>query len=209
MTSSNGNIFPRHWPFVRQIHRTPVNSPHKGQWRGALMFSLICGLNKRLSKQWRGWWFETQPLSLWRHCNGFTYFLFAVFSVCAHPQWRNMWLHYSDVIMDPIASQITSLAIVYSIVYSDADQRKHQSSASLAFVQGIHRRPVNSPHKWPVPRKMSPFDDVIMTIYMIRLNSNIVAWTKWPIFYRRNFKIHSLELRFWLKSLWSLLLMAH
>ena len=64
--------------------------------------------------------------------------------------------------MDATASQITSLAIVYSIIYSDADQRKHQSSASLAFVQGIHREPVNSPHKWPVTRKMFPFDDVIM-----------------------------------------------
>ena len=34
--------FPRYWPFVRGIHRSPVNSPHKGQWRGALIFSLIC-----------------------------------------------------------------------------------------------------------------------------------------------------------------------
>ena len=48
-------------------------------------------------------------------------------------------LHYGDVIMTTIASQITSLSVVYSIVYSDADQRKHQSSASLAFVWGIHR----------------------------------------------------------------------
>ena len=64
--------------------------------------------------------------------------------------------------MGAIASQITSLTIVYSIVYSEADQRKHQSSASLAFVRGIHRGPVNSPHKWPVTRKMFPFDDVIM-----------------------------------------------
>ena len=64
--------------------------------------------------------------------------------------------------MGSIASQIPSLAIVYSIVYSSADQRKHQSSASLAFVRGIHRGPVNSPHKWPVTRKMFPFDDVIM-----------------------------------------------
>ena len=55
--------------------------------------------------------------------------------------------HQSDVIMGTIASQITSLTIVYSIVYSDADQSKHQSSASLAFVRGIHRGPVNSPHK--------------------------------------------------------------
>ena len=64
--------------------------------------------------------------------------------------------------MGTSASQITSLAIVYSIVYSSADQRKHQNSASLAFVRGIHRGPVNSPHKWPVKRKMFPFDDVIM-----------------------------------------------
>ena len=70
--------------------------------------------------------------------------------------------HYADVIMIEMASQITSLAILYSIVYSDADQRKHQTSASLAFVRGIHRSPVNSPHKWPVTRKMFPFDDVIM-----------------------------------------------
>ena len=48
-------------------------------------------------------------------------------------------VHYSDVIMSTIASLITSLAVVYSTVYSDADQRKHQSSASLAFVWGIHR----------------------------------------------------------------------
>ena len=71
-------------------------------------------------------------------------------------------IHYDDVKMGAIASQITSLTVVYSIVYSDVDQRKHQSSASLAFVRGIHRGPVNSPHKWPVTRKMFPFDDVIM-----------------------------------------------
>ena len=64
--------------------------------------------------------------------------------------------------MGTIASQITSLTIVYSTVYSDADQIKHQSSVSLAFVWGIHRGQVNSLHKWPVKRKMFPFDDVIM-----------------------------------------------
>ena len=66
--------------------------------------------------------------------------------------------------MGAIASQITSLTIVYSTVYSGADQRKHQSSASLAFVRGIHRWPVNSPHKWPETRNMFPFDDVIMSL---------------------------------------------
>ena len=71
-------------------------------------------------------------------------------------------IHYDDVIMGAMASQITSLTNVYSTVYSGADQRKHQSSVSLACVGGIQRGPVNSPHKWPVTRKMFPFDDVIM-----------------------------------------------
>ena len=80
---------------------------------------------------------------------------------CGQPSSR--WLHYCDVVMGTMASQITSLTIVYLTVYSGADQRKHQSSASLAFVQGIHWGPGNSPHKWPVTRKMFPFDDVMMS----------------------------------------------
>ena len=61
--------------------------------------------------------------------------------------------HYNDVIISGMASQITSLVILYSSVYSGVDQRKHHSSASLAFVMGIHRWPVNSLHKGPVTRK--------------------------------------------------------
>ena len=64
--------------------------------------------------------------------------------------------------MSAMASQITSLTIVCSVVCSDADQGKHQSSASLAFVRGIHQWTAKSPHKVPVTRKMFPFDDVIM-----------------------------------------------
>ena len=74
--------------------------------------------------------------------------------------------HYDDVIMGAIASQITGLTSVYSTVYSDADERKHHSSASLAFVWGIHWWPVNSPHKGPVTRKIFPFDDVIIIIVL-------------------------------------------
>ena len=62
--------------------------------------------------------------------------------------------HYNDVMMAAIASQITGLTIVYSSVCSGKDKRKHQRSASLAFVRGIPRWPVNFPHKWPVTRKM-------------------------------------------------------
>ena len=73
-------------------------------------------------------------------------------------------MHYGDVIMGVLASQLTSLTIAYSTVYSGADQRKHQSSATLAFVRRIHRSPVNSPYKGPVTRKIFPFHDVIMIL---------------------------------------------
>ena len=63
--------------------------------------------------------------------------------------------------MGTIASQITSLTIVYSTVYSDADQRKTKLRVT-GLCAGIHRGTVNSPHKWPVTLKMFPFDDVIM-----------------------------------------------
>ena len=100
---------------------------------------------------------------------------------CHKPDDLSWYLHYSDVIlfhhlsnttiwlfqyidgiMSTVASQITSLTIVYSTVHSGADQRKHQSSASLAFVRGIHQWPVNFPHKGPVTRKMFPFYGVIV-----------------------------------------------
>ena len=76
--------------------------------------------------------------------------------------------------MTMLASQITSLTVVYSIVYSGVNQRKHQSSASLAFVREIHRGPVNFPHKWPVTRKMFPFDDVIMGLNVS--TETILCW---------------------------------
>ena len=112
------------------------------------------------------------------------------------------FVHYDDVIMGAMASQITSLMIVYSTVYSDADQRKHQSSVSLAFVRGIQRRPVDSLHKWPVTQKMFPFHDVIMLIrisgtfviicsYMYFLNQccELGTW-EWPLCENIGYKIN-------------------
>ena len=90
MTSSNGNIFRVTGPLCgeftghRGIHRSSVNSPLKGQWRGALMFPTICALNKRLSKQSWGWWFETPSRSLWRHCKGID-----ISSYSIHPGHNN------------------------------------------------------------------------------------------------------------------------
>ena len=77
--------------------------------------------------------------------------------------------------MCAMTSQITCVTIVYSTVCSGTDQRKHQNSAALAFVRGIHRWPVNSPHKGPVTRKMIPFDDVIMSLFHMIMD--LVLWT--------------------------------
>ena len=91
--------------------------------------------------------------------------------------------HYNDVVMSVMASQITSLMIVYSTVYSGANQRKDQSSASMAFVWGIHRWLVNSPHKGSVTRKMFPFDNVIMHMEKI---ADIWEMIFWNAFHSRN-----------------------
>ena len=115
--------------------------------------------------------------------------------------------HHCDVIMSAIASQITSLTIVYSTVYS-GDQGIHQSSASLAFVRGTHRWPVNSPHKGPAcnAKKASIwwrhhaletcrsdsdiFNIVKWTLHLIKWtrwrNWHIETRTKWPTFCRRH-----------------------
>ena len=101
--------------------------------------------------------------------------------VCNHGPWRQVqptplkWRH------------ITSLTIVYSTVYSSADQRKHQSSVSLALVRGIHRWPVISPHKWPVTRKKFPFDDVIMT--PVNAHDITHQTSVRGIYYHRKFKL--------------------
>ena len=127
------------WPLNITI---TIYSYHKSVWKSDF---------HSISWWWR-WWFYLpqsgrvpgkQGLSCWAlSCHAWFLFL--------QPPCHG---HYSDVIMDTMASQITSLTIVYSSVDSGADQRKHQSSASLAFVRGIHRWPVNSPHKGPVTRK--------------------------------------------------------
>ena len=97
-----------------------------------------------------------------------------VYHEAGRKKGRHFTYHCNDVIIGTMASQITSLAIVYSTVYSGADQAKHQSSASLAFARGIHWWPVNSPHKGPVTRKMFPFHDVIMRCFQSHFPMSIV-----------------------------------
>ena len=145
--------FPHYCPFVKGIHCSSVVSHHKRpvMWHIVLSWMMTwinCYSNSRVVGDSRQ--YDVKSLQ------------WIIRAARAVPVVRCH--HYNGVIMNAMASQITSLTIVYPTVYSGADQRKHQSSASLAFVRGIHRWPVNSPHKGSVTRKMFPFDDVIMTL---------------------------------------------
>ena len=94
--------------------------------------------------------------------------------------------HHNSDVMSTMASQInTGVTIVYSTDCSGAGERKHQSSAPLAFVRGIHGRPVNSPHKGPVTQKTFSFDDVIIPrsvrgflLYRLQVDSDKLAFTR-------------------------------
>ena len=88
------------------------------------------------------------------------------------PLFRHLFIfsiikHHDDVIMSLMASQITCVSIACLVVCAGADQRKHQRSASLTFVRGIHRSPAGFPHKGQVMRKMFLCDDVIVTFMNI------------------------------------------
>ena len=88
-------------------------------------------------------------------------------------------IHYSDVIMGAMAPHYCYLAI-----YSGADQRKHQNSASLASLRGNHRWRVNSPHKWPGTRKKFPFNDVIMSLKYFHILA--ITWIQSPYMLPQN-----------------------
>ena len=158
--------------FVWEIHRWPVNFPHKWPVTRKMFPFDDSIMTKRIQPFAFLAIYEVIPAV----ADGFP--LENQYPKSVFMSWRHHGLqilpynqHYGDVTMGAIASHITSLTIVYSTVNSDADQRKHQSSTSLAFVRGIHRWPVNSQHKWPVTRTMFPFGDVIMRF--CRLSGNL------------------------------------
>ena len=93
--------------------------------------------------------------------------------------------HYNDVIMGTMVSQITGVSIVCSVVCSGSDQRKHQSSASMAFVRGFHRGPVDPSHKGSVTLKMFPFYDVIMLFHTPSSSTAVYVTVCWSIYFSR------------------------
>ena len=113
---------------------------------------------------WPGWDIDHKELR-YAGCVYLAYFLFAPMFFIFRKQRRIACLlcHNSVVRMNAMVSQITGVSTACSADCSGADQRKRQSSASLAFVMGIHRWPVDSPHKRPVTRKLLPLDDAVHT----------------------------------------------
>ena len=113
---------------------------------------------------------------------------------------RYITSHYTDVIMSVMASQITSLTIVYSRVYSGADQRKYQtSSASLAFVRGIHRSPANSSHKGPATRYFfhvmtSSWAAPVLSLQSTRITNRCSKYRRWGNIMR----VYWVAVRLWL-----------
>ena len=162
--------FPRYRPFVRGIHRSPVNSPHKGQWRRALMFSLIC--------PWiNGWVNNREAGDLRRHRAHYDVVVMC-FLWSASEQTAKQTIE-KLMIWDVMPLIMTLLSLHWR--HNDHDsvsnhqprgcllnllfRRKYKKTSKLrvtGLCVGNSPGPVNSPHKGPVTRKMFPFDDVIM-----------------------------------------------
>ena len=128
--------FPRYWPFVRWFHRWPVNSPHKGQWRGALLFPLICaGMN--------GWVNTRKAGDLRRHRAH--YYVIVMRSLAfgtTHCHHMNRFAHDWHL----ACCQCTGTCSHVSPIHDDVIKWKH-FPRYWPFVRGIHRYPVNSKHK--------------------------------------------------------------
>ena len=126
-----------------------------------------CLFNTALYKTPAGFLWHTNDECLYNDVRN----LNCLFFSCVHTEF--LLIHYNDVIISMMASQITSLTIVYSTFFSGTDQRKTQSYALLAFVRGIHWWPVNFQHKGPVMRKMFPLDDISCIWYSLVLRSPV------------------------------------
>ena len=151
--------------FVAIIFNKWISSSGKGFIDNQESFWLICHIKKHIYHNIHQHYIEIcVHQCVYSHHSIITWLLHMSYTSKLHiwcSETQQDW-HYSNVIMSAMASQITSLMVVFSTVYPGADQIKHQSFAPLAFVRGIHRWPVNSAHERPVTWKTLPFDDVII-----------------------------------------------
>ena len=143
-----------YWDFECHMVNWSAHTKKSSTWR------LNGKDNHRFIKAWVSW----GMLQLYHRSSAFASWS----GICTEPSFvitvhkENIGHHYIDVIMSAIAFQIIEVSSVFRTVSSGADHRKHQSPVPQAFVRGIHRWPVISPHKGPVPGKTFPFDYVVM-----------------------------------------------
>ena len=137
--------FLRYWPFVRGIHRSPVNSPHKGQWHNREAGDL---------RRHRGH-YDVNGMVRTGTLRGYCC---AVWNILYRALMSLQWRHNE---CDGVSNHQPHDCLLNRL-FRRVSKKKNQSSASPASVWGIHRWPVNFPHKWPVTRKMFSFDDVTM-----------------------------------------------
>ena len=190
-TSSNGTNFPITGRLCGEFTGDRWIPLTKGQWRGALIFALICVWIK-------GWINNREAGDLRRHCSHYDVIVMWFEFRGLMSLWLQLrivaWRRAGD---KPLNEQMLGKMLgtiwchnavqwrhnehdgfsnhqPHDCLLNHADQKKHQNSVSLAFVRGIHRWPVNAPHRGPVTRKMVPFDDVIM---MTSLWSQLGNWT--------------------------------
>ena len=162
MTSSNGNIFRVTGPLCGEFIGHRWIPHHKGQWRGALMFSLICARTNGWENTRDEKWFERPSHSLWRHCN------------VPGQITRCIWLQYLRYPMERgVCDTITVKSHERHVVLNHqsfnrlfnsvcrSTSKKHQCPHYWPLVRGIHWWSVNSHRKGPATRKMFPFDDAI------------------------------------------------
>ena len=146
------------------FHRSPVNSPHKGQWRGTLLFSLIYVSTNELGKQSRRRWFETASRSLWRHCNISVLIVYLTFYPLADvTNYLSMQMAYGILVSCELymseaptpknfmytapARQIKVSRITNEVMIHDGVSKWKHFPRYWPFVRGIHRWLVDSPYK--------------------------------------------------------------
>ena len=137
--------FPRYWSFVRWIHRSPVNSPHKVQWRGALMFSLICSLNKRLSK-------TNVRLVTW---DAIALIMTSLYGANCRSLSSITQSHNLTVV-------ICNMYCLFTNLFTSIPTKNDKAPHHWPFGRGIHRWQVDSPDKGPVMRQTAPWHGFIM-----------------------------------------------
>ena len=169
--------FPRYWTFVRGIHRSPVNSPHKGQWRGALMFSLMCARTN-------GWANNRDAGDLRRHCSHYEVTVMKHFrihhlnnTILPNLQCHRRFSNFNNrksvgpTLTDVWKIQANTLQWRHNGRDGVSNHQPHYCLLNRLFKAQIKENikaprhwPLwgDSRHKWPVTRKMFPFDDVIM-----------------------------------------------